>query len=130
MMTKKQNKKDEGMNSEDFRDFFIENYAPEYVNIPAFLVEADKEHTRRLPPDTDKNQSWRSVLGRGLEKVLEHILARQLESLGLELIPIKEAIELVEIDFGQYGTHLPDVDLLVYQSVVCAAGAVPMQPHR
>ena len=114
-MTRKRNKKDEGMNSEDFRDFFIENYAPEYASISAFLVEADKEHTRRLPPDTDKNQSWRSVLGRGLEKVLEHILARQLESLGLELIPIKEAIELVEIDFGQYGTHLPDVDLLVYQ---------------
>ncbi len=113
-MTKKQ-KKDKGMCAEGFLKFFIQRYSPEYKNIPAFLVDADKEHTRRLPHGKNKSQSWRSVKGLGLERVLEHILARQLESLSLELISVKEAREKVEIDFGDYGSHLPDVDLIVYQ---------------
>lgn len=103
------------MNAEDFRDFFIDNFSPEYANIPAFLIDADKEHTRRLPPGKDKNQSWRNIKGLGLEKVLEYIITRHLEALSLELISVKKAKEQVEIDFGEYGLHLPDVDLLVYQ---------------
>ncbi len=108
-------KQDEGMDTEEFLLFYIQHYPPDFRNIPEFLVEADKEHTRRLPPDKDKNQSWRSVKGNGLELVVEHILARQLEALDLELIAVKDAEEMVEIDYGEYGTHLPDVDLVVYQ---------------
>jgi len=116
-MTPKRKKKNqnEGMQAADFATLFGQLYPPEYKYIPAFMLDADKEHTRRLPPKKDKHQSWRAVKGRGLEKVIEHILSRQLEAFDLELISIAEAQEKVKIDFGDYGKHLPDVDLLVYQ---------------
>lgn len=115
MSKKRKKKKDEGMTIKEFRDFFIQHYSPEYSNIPEFLLEADKEHTRRLPPKKSKSQSWKIIKGRGLELVIEHILAQQLEALNLSLISVKRAKERVEIDFGEYGSHLPDVDLIVYQ---------------
>ncbi len=114
-MTKKREKKNEGMKAKDFPGFFIQLYPPEYKNIPAFMLDAEKEHGRRLPPGKNVSQSWRNVKGLGLERVIEHILARQLEPLNLDLISVDEARERVEIDFGEYGSHLPDVDLVVYQ---------------
>ena len=114
-MTKKRKDKDDVMDAKGLLAFFIQHYSPDYKNIPAFLLEAEKEHAKRLPPGKNKSQSWRNVKGLGLEKVIEHILERQLEPLNLDLIPVKEAREKVEIDFGEYGSHLPDVDLIVFQ---------------
>ena len=103
------------MNAEAFFNYYIENYPAEFVCIPAFLLDADKEHTRRLPAGKDKNQSWKPVKGKGLEKVVEYILNRELANTQLELRPVNELLPYLELDFAQYGRHVPDVDLAVYQ---------------
>lgn len=103
------------MSAEDIRDYFIQRCSPEYKNIPEFLLVAEEEHARRLSPNKNASQSWRNVKGLGLEKVLEHIISQKLRPHNLELISVEEASEKVEIDFGEYGSHLPDVDLIVYQ---------------
>lgn len=114
-MTKKRKKKDKGMDSGDFLDYYINNYPAEFARIPAFLIEADKEHTKRLPPTIDKNQSWKVVKGKGLEKVVEYILNLELANTQLELRPVNELMKYLELDFAQYGRHIPDVDLAVFQ---------------
>ena len=114
-MTKKRKKNDKGISAEDLRNIFIERYSPEYNNIPAFLVEADKEHTKHLSSGKNKSQSWNSVKGSTLELVIEYILRKQLEEVNLELIRVGTSHEKINIDFGDYGSHLPDVDLVVYQ---------------
>ncbi len=111
----KNRKKDKGISAEELRNIFIERYSPEYSNIPAFLVEADEEHTKHLPPRKNKSQSWNSVKGSTLELVIEYILRKQLEEVNLELIRVGTSHEKINIDFGDYGSHLPDVDLVVYQ---------------
>ena len=114
-MTKKNATEDKGASAEDLLHLFTQRFSPEYEIIPDFLIEADKEHTRRLPPNTNKGQSWNSVKGKTLELVIAYILAQRLEAYDLDLISADKAKDLVEIDFGEYGVHLPDVDLIVYQ---------------
>ena len=114
-MSRKRKKKDQGISAEALLDIFIERFSPEYKHIPAFLIEADKEHTRHLPAGKNKSQSWNSVKGATLELVIEHILRQQLEKFNLDLIKVGKSHEKINIDFGDYGSHLPDVDLVVYQ---------------
>ena len=84
--------------------------------IPELLEIAREEHKEDFPPDKDFEQSWRSVKGRGLERVLEYMLKQQLKAMDLELLQANEVGHLLKIDFGEYGEHFPDVDLVVYQA--------------
>ncbi|MCS7078274.1 MAG: BsaWI family type II restriction enzyme [Bacteroidia bacterium] len=76
----------------------------------------------------DHEQSWRAFKGKNLEKLIKYILVSQIEKIGLKIISgnslervQKQNEELAKVkrnllvDFGEFGCHLPDVDLVIYQ---------------
>jgi len=108
------------LKAKDFVDLYIELGAAHYELIPKLLEIARERHREDFDPEKNFEQSWRSVKGRGLERVIEHILKQQLEAVGLELIRLDKGGlgkvgDLLKLDFGEYGQHYPDVDLAVYQ---------------
>lgn len=77
----------------------------------------------------DHEQSWRAWKGKNLEKLILHIIKREVESLGLKIVDGNElertksenlSFELSTVkrntlvDFSEFGSHLPDVDLIIY----------------
>ena len=102
------------LKAKDFVDLYIELGGVHYEKIPKLLEIARGKHQEGFNPARDFEQSWRAVKGRGLEKIIAHILKRQLAEIDLELLPLREAGNLLELDFGEYGRHYPDVDLAVY----------------
>ncbi len=102
----------------EFVDLFERLGASTYEEIPTLLELARDEHKRDFPENKDFEQSWRSVKGRGLENVIEFILARQLDELGMKLVGLKDVKNLLQIDYGEYGVHPPDVDLVVVQKSI------------
>ena len=104
-----------------------------YKYISQILIEAKKIHYKDFlknpTPKKDHEQSWKGFKGNALEKLINHILKEQISSLGLKLVggkkfertkPKNLSIELqhikknLSIDFGQFGFHIPDVDLVIY----------------
>lgn len=103
-----------------------------YKYISELLSEAKEQHRKDFIHEgkkSDHEQSWRAFKGKNLEKLIEYIIKANVESLGLKIINgnILErtegknlAIDLNKIkrnllvDFGEYGYHLPDVDLVIY----------------
>lgn len=77
---------------------------------------------------TDHEQSWRAFKGKNLEKLLLYILSKEVRALGLDLIQgnalerssksLGVVLDRVKrnllIDYGEFGMHLPDVDIIVY----------------
>ena len=75
----------------------------------------------------DHEQSWRAYKGKNLEKLLLHIIQDCIEDIGLEiidggkLVKDKLPVELNKVkrnllvDYGEYGSHLPDVDLVIFE---------------
>ncbi|MFM2268202.1 MAG: hypothetical protein RL757_1643, partial [Bacteroidota bacterium] len=76
----------------------------------------------------DHEQSWRAFKGKNLEKLIEHIIIDEIRSLGLEVIngntlernnnlsePLSRVKRNLLVDFGEYGFHLPDVDIVIYE---------------
>ena len=103
------------LKAKDFVDLYIELGGVHYELIPRLLETAREKHRDGFDPEKDFEQSWRSVKGRGLEKVIAYILEHQLEAMGLELANLSEVGDLLKLDFGEYGQHYPDADLAVYQ---------------
>ena len=75
----------------------------------------------------DTEQSWRSFKGKNLEKLIQYIIEDEVKSLGLEVvngnkldceINDNEVLSFVKrnllVDFGKFGSHLPDVDIVIY----------------
>ncbi|MEK6984746.1 MAG: BsaWI family type II restriction enzyme [Nanoarchaeota archaeon] len=80
----------------------------------------------RIP---DHEQSWRAFKGKNLEKLILYIIKENVESLGLRIVEgnklertkssnlSKELSQIkrnVLVDFGEFGYHLPDVDLIIF----------------
>lgn len=103
------------LRANDFIDLYVDLGEKDFDSIPNLLEFAREKHEEDFPDDKDFEQSWRSVKGRGLEKLLEFMLRRQLQDLDLELLPAQRVGESLKIDFGEYGAHFPDVDLVVFQ---------------
>lgn len=90
-----------------------------------------KRHWEASPtPNMDHEQSWRAFKGKNFEKLILHIIKDHVESLGLKILEgnklerisnkkISEELSRVRrnllIHFGDFGSHLPDVDLIVYE---------------
>ncbi|MGC9123582.1 MAG: BsaWI family type II restriction enzyme [Thermoplasmata archaeon] len=122
------------MDFEDLKNLYNEKrkqYGPEaYKHISEILKEAKeihkKEWSKNPTPNQDHEQSWRSFKGKNLEKLIEYIITEEVEQLGLKVIngKILERTNLPEelskvkrnlvIDYGEFGSHLPDVDLVIY----------------
>jgi type II restriction enzyme len=77
----------------------------------------------------DHEQSWRAFKGKNLEKLVMHIIRDEVETLGLRIVEgnklertnganLSKELGQVKrnllIDYGEFGSHLPDVDLIIY----------------
>lgn len=80
-------------------------------------------------PNKDHEQSWRAFKGKNLEKLVIHIIKDEVESLGLKIVEgntlertnsskLSKELSSVKrnllIDYGEFGSHLPDVDIIIY----------------
>jgi len=105
-----------------------------YKHISELLAEAKEVHRRdflRDPtPQGDHEQSWRAFKGKNLEKLIAYIIKDEIESLGLKLVEgntlertrgenLSRELSMVKkhlsVDYGEFGQHLPDVDIIVYE---------------
>lgn len=106
-----------------------EKYGTEaYRHISNLLREAKAQHKKDFS-GTDHEQSWRAFKGKNLEKLIEFIITDEVRSLGLEVVNgnslertngenLSKKLGLVKrnllIDYGEFGSHLPDVDIIIY----------------
>ena len=101
--------------------------------ISQILQEAKKLHKKdwlkNPTPDKDHEQSWRAFKGKNLEKLIMYIIKEEVEDLGLKIVEgntlertnsenLSEELNRVKrnllIDYGEFGAHLPDVDIIIY----------------
>ncbi|WP_028330279.1 BsaWI family type II restriction enzyme [Brachyspira alvinipulli] len=103
-----------------------------YRHISEILMDAEENHKQDALKNgiKDTEQSWRAFKGKNLEKIIEYIIADEIKKLGLSIINgnklekkknIKDkTLDLLKrnlcIDYGEYGLHLPDVDIIIYDN--------------
>ena len=104
-----------------------------FKHISAILSEAKEIHRKNFlknpTPKGDYEQSWKGVKGSSLETLIYHVLKEEVSSLGLKIVAGKKfektkpenlptELQVVKknlsIDFGEFGFHIPDVDLVIY----------------
>lgn len=116
-----------------------EKYGVEaYRHVSNVLMEAKKQHEREFK-GVDHEQSWRAFKGKNLEKLIEYIIIDEVRALGLEVIngntlertnaqKLSKELSQVKrnllVDYMEYGSHLPDVDLIIYNPRACKIIAV------
>lgn len=124
------------MNFEELKKLYLEKkekYGAEtYKYISELLKEAKNIHKKdwlNSPTwNEDHEQSWRSFKGKNLENLIQYIIKDEVESLGLKVINgnqlersnnlSKELSQIkrnLAIDYGEFGLHLPDVDIVIYK---------------
>ncbi len=121
-----------------------EQYGVEsFKYISELLSEAKKLHKKdwlKSPtPNKDHEQSWRAFKGKNLEKLVLYIIKDEVENLGLKVLDgntlertnsknLSEELSKVKrnllIDYGEFGSHLPDVDIIIYEPKTCKIIAV------
>ena len=122
------------MKFEDLKDMYSETQLIEgeeaYRSVSQLLQDAKERHKQdflRDKPDGDHEQSWRAFKGKNFEKLIQHIITESIEALGMKVINGNQLerskslpLELsrvkrnLAIDYGKFGLHLPDVDIVVY----------------
>ena len=104
-----------------------------YKHISELLKEAKilhKKDWQKNPTENgDHEQSWRAFKGKNLEKLIVHIIGDEVQALGLKIVDgntlertksenlSKELSQIKRnllIDYGEFGSHLPDVDIIIY----------------
>jgi type II restriction enzyme len=112
--------------------------AETYKYISVLLNEAKSIHhkhwLKKPTPTGDHEQSWRAFKGKNYEKLILHIIEKEVESLGLKIVnggtlektfsknlplELNKVKRNLSIDYGEFGLHLPDVDLIIYQPKSC-----------
>ena len=99
-----------------------------YRFISKILQDAKNQHKMNFVGN-DHEQSWRAFKGKNLEKLIQHIIADEVRSLGLEIINgntlertsaanLSKLLSTVKrnlfVDYGEFGAHLPDVDIIIF----------------
>lgn len=94
-----------------------------------FLISAAAKKAITQGRQPDHEQSWRAFKGKNLEKLIVHIIKEEVESLGLKIIEgntlertnssnLPKELSMVKrnllVDYGEFGSHLPDVDIIIY----------------
>jgi len=114
-----------------------------HQHISELLNEAKKIHhedwLKNPTPSGDHEQSWRAFKGKNYEKLVLHIIKKEVENLGLKIVDgnrmektlsknlpleLNQVKRNLLIDYGEFGSHLPDVDLIIYQPKSCKVIAV------
>jgi len=102
-----------------------------YRHISEILKEAKVLHKKYFMTldKIDHEQSWRAFKGKNLEKLLVHILTDEVHDLGLKISSgnilertsssqLDKILDRVKrnllVDYGEFGMHLPDVDLIIF----------------
>jgi len=104
-----------------------------YKHISKLLEEAKilhkKDWQKNPTSKGDHEQSWRAFKGKNLEKLIVHIIADEVQALGLNIVDgntlertkaenLSKELSQVKrnllIDYGEFGSHLPDVDIIIY----------------
>lgn len=105
-----------------------------YKKISELLNEAKILHKKDWQKNPTKNndpeQSWRAFKGKNLENLIVHIIADEVRALGLHIVK-GETVERAKsenlskklsqikrnllIDYGEFGSHLPDVDIIIFE---------------
>jgi len=103
--------------------------AQAYRHISNVLKEAKEQHKKDFSGN-DHEQSWRAFKGKNLEKLIVYIIEDEVKALGLKVVDgnklertreenLSEESALVKrnllIDYGEFGYHLPDVDIIIYK---------------
>ena len=105
-----------------------------YKHISELLEEAKilhkKDWSKNPTANGDHEQSWRAFKGKNLEKLIVHIIADEVKALGLKIVDgntlertkaenLSKELSQVKrnllIDYGEFGSHLPDVDIIIYE---------------
>ncbi|MEL7657241.1 MAG: BsaWI family type II restriction enzyme [Bacillota bacterium] len=123
------------MKFEDLKELYLEKkkqYGVEtYKHISELLEEAKEIHKRdwikKPTPNGDHEQSWRAFKGKNLEKLVQYIITDEVEELGLKVVngnqlerssnlskELSQVKRNLAIDYGEFGLHLPDVDIIIY----------------
>jgi type II restriction enzyme len=99
-----------------------------YRHISKILEDAKHLHKIGFVGN-DHEQSWRAFKGKNLEKLIEYIISDEVRKLGLEIVngnvlertnsknltpTLSKVKRNLLIDYGVYGSHLPDVDIIIY----------------
>ena len=117
---------------EELYNKYINKYGDKaYLHISELLEEAKNKHFEdwlKDHPNGDHEQSWRAFKGKNLEKLVEFIVKTQLNNLSLKVVNgnllerntnLSEELSRVKrnilVDFGVFGAHLPDADLVIYK---------------
>jgi hypothetical protein len=133
------------MKFEDLKDLYLKKKeqlgAETYKHISELLKEAKEIHKqdwlRHPTPDGDHEQSWRAFKGKNLEKLVQYIITDEVEELGLKVVngnqlerttnlskELSQVKRNLAIDYGEFGLHLPDVDIIIYNPQNCKVLAV------
>lgn len=99
-----------------------------FKHVSEILSDAKKQHKKDFK-GVDHEQSWRSFKGKNLEKLIEHIIVDGIHEIGLEVVngnilertvspKLPDILWTVKknllIDYAEFGCHLPDVDIIVF----------------
>ncbi len=114
-----------------------------YKHITSLLIKAKVIHKKHWlknqTPNKDHEQSWRAFKGKNLEKLVIHIIKDEVEDLGLAIVDgntlertnsenLSKELNLVKrnllIHYNEFGSHLPDVDIIIYEPNNCKIIAV------
>jgi type II restriction enzyme len=114
-----------------------------YKYVSQLLKEAKILHKKdwlQFPtPNKDHEQSWRAFKGKNLEKLITYIIKDEVKRLGLEVVEgntlertkcenlskvLNQVKRNLSVDFGEFGFHLPDVDIIIYNQKNCKVIAV------
>lgn len=100
-----------------------------YKYISQVLTDAKPLHKESFIGN-DHEQSWRAFKGKNLEKLIIYIIGSEVRALGLEIVDGNKLERTKEtnlsaqlsnikrnllIDYGEFGYHLPDVDIIIYE---------------
>jgi len=123
------------MKFEDLKDLYLKKKkqfgAETYKHISELLKETKKIHkqdwSKNPTPNGDHEQSWRAFKGKNLERLVQYIITDEVEKLGLKVVngnklersknlpkELSQVKRNLAVDYGKFGLHLPDVDIVIY----------------
>ncbi|MBT9146023.1 MAG: hypothetical protein DDT42_01902 [candidate division WS2 bacterium] len=123
------------MKFEDLKNLYLKKEeqlgSATYKHISKLLKEAKEIHKqdwlKHPTPNEDHEQSWRAFKGKNLEKLVQYIITDEVEELGLKVVngnklerttklskELSQVKRNLAIDYGEFGLHLPDVDIIIY----------------
>jgi len=125
------------MKFEDLKNLYLKKKkefgSNSYKYTSKLLKEAKEIHKqdwlKQPTPRNDHEQSWRAFKGKNLEKLILFMIELDIKDLGLKVISgnhlertLPQNLSYEEsqvkrnlaIDYGEFGLHLPDIDLIIY----------------